>query len=54
LIGGRVADVVARKLRALGSAFQSCASHLPQIAAHADTHFEIEAVDIGPTLPCGG
>src|SRR6185503_19945058 len=42
-IGGRVADVVARKLRALGSAFQVlCITHLPQIAAHADTHFEIE------------
>ena len=42
-IGGRVADVVARKLRTLGSAFQVlCITHLPQIAAHADTHFEIE------------
>jgi DNA repair protein RecN (Recombination protein N) len=42
-IGGRVADVVARKLRALGSAFQVlCITHLPQIAAHADTHFEID------------
>jgi len=42
-IGGRVADVVARKLRMLGSAFQVlCITHLPQIAAHADTHFEIE------------
>ena len=42
-IGGRVADVVGRKLRALGSAFQVlCITHLPQIAAYADTHFEIE------------
>jgi DNA repair protein RecN (Recombination protein N) len=42
-IGGRVADIVARKLRTLGSAFQVlCITHLPQIAAHADTHFEIE------------
>ncbi len=42
-IGGRVADVVGRKLRALGSAFQVlCITHLPQIAACADTHFEIE------------
>jgi DNA repair protein RecN (Recombination protein N) len=50
-IGGRVADVVARKLRALGSAFQVlCITHLPQIAAHADTHFEIEKrVDGGRT-----
>ena len=50
-IGGRVADVVARKLRTLGSAFQVlCITHLPQIAAHADTHFEIEKrVDDGRT-----
>jgi DNA repair protein RecN (Recombination protein N) len=50
-IGGRVADVVARKLRALGSAFQVlCITHLPQIAAHADTHFAIEKhVDGGRT-----
>ena len=42
-IGGRVADVVGRKLRALGSAFQVlCITHLPQIAASADTHFEID------------
>ncbi len=42
-IGGRVADVVGRKLRALGSAFQVlCITHLPQIAACADAHFQIE------------
>ncbi len=42
-IGGRVADVVGRKLRALGSAFQVlCITHLPQIAAYADTHFAID------------
>jgi DNA repair protein RecN (Recombination protein N) len=42
-IGGRVADVVGRKLRALGSAFQVlCITHLPHIAAYADTHFQIE------------
>jgi DNA repair protein RecN (Recombination protein N) len=50
-IGGRVADVVGRKLRALGSAFQVlCITHLPQIAAYADTHFEIEKrVEAGRT-----
>jgi len=50
-IGGRVADVVGRKLRALGSAFQVlCITHLPQIASYADTHFEIEKrVDRGRT-----
>jgi DNA repair protein RecN (Recombination protein N) len=42
-IGGRAADVVGRKLRALGSAFQVlCITHLPQIAAYADTHFVID------------
>jgi DNA repair protein RecN (Recombination protein N) len=42
-IGGRAADVVGRKLRALGSAFQVlCITHLPQIAAYADSHFQIE------------
>jgi DNA repair protein RecN (Recombination protein N) len=42
-IGGRVADIVGRRLRGLGSAFQVlCITHLPQIAAYADTHFQIE------------
>jgi DNA repair protein RecN (Recombination protein N) len=42
-IGGRVADVVGRKLRLLGSAFQVlCITHLPQIAAYADSHFQID------------
>jgi len=42
-IGGRVADVVGRKLHTLGSAFQVlCITHLPQIAAYADTHYQIE------------
>jgi DNA repair protein RecN (Recombination protein N) len=50
-IGGRVADVVGRKLRTLGSAFQVlCITHLPQIAAYADTHFQIEKrIDRGRT-----
>ena len=42
-IGGRVADVVGRKLQALGSAFQVlCITHLPQIVAHADAHYQID------------
>ena len=42
-LGGRVADTVGRRLRGLGSAFQVlCITHLPQVAAHADTHFAIE------------
>ncbi len=50
-IGGRVADVVGRKLRALGSTFQVlCITHLPQIAASGDAHFLIEKrVDAGRT-----
>jgi DNA repair protein RecN (Recombination protein N) len=50
-IGGRIADVVGAKLRALGSSFQVlCITHLPQIAAYADTHFVIEKqVDQGRT-----
>jgi DNA repair protein RecN (Recombination protein N) len=41
-IGGRVADVVGRKLRALGRDAQVlCITHLPQVAAHASAHFRI-------------
>ena len=50
-IGGRVAEVVGRKLYALGSAFQvPCITHLPQIAAYADAHYAIEKrIDAGRT-----
>ncbi|MBS1817726.1 MAG: DNA repair protein RecN [Acidobacteria bacterium] len=50
-IGGRVADVVGARLRSLGAAFQVlCITHLPQIAAYADTHFRIEKrVEAGRT-----
>ena len=42
-IGGRVADVVGTRLRALGTTFQVlCITHLPQIAARGTTHFLIE------------
>jgi DNA repair protein RecN (Recombination protein N) len=42
-IGGRVADAVGRRLRSLGSSFQViCITHLPQVAACADTHFLID------------
>ena len=41
-IGGRVADVVGKKLRAIGASFQVlCITHLPQIAAAGHTHFHI-------------
>ncbi len=50
-IGGRAADAVGRRLRGLGSAFQVlCITHLPQIAAYADAHFQIcKRVDSGRT-----
>jgi DNA repair protein RecN (Recombination protein N) len=42
-IGGRVAEVVGTRLRALGNRFQVlCITHLPQIAAHGTTHFRID------------
>jgi DNA repair protein RecN (Recombination protein N) len=55
-IGGRVADIVGRKLRVLGSAFQVlCITHLPQIAAYADSHFLIQKrVEKGRTLTTVG
>ena len=41
-IGGRVADVVGKKLRGLGESFQVlCITHLPQIAAAGHVHFHI-------------
>lgn len=41
-IGGRVADTVGRRLRELGRRFQViCITHLPQVAAHATTHFRV-------------
>jgi DNA repair protein RecN (Recombination protein N) len=51
-IGGRVADVVGARLRTLGSAFHVlCITHLPQIAAYADSHYLIEKrVEQGRTV----
>lgn len=50
-IGGRVADVVGLRLRALGERFQVlCITHLPQIAAYADAHYHIaKHVEAGRT-----
>jgi DNA repair protein RecN (Recombination protein N) len=42
-IGGAVAEVVGQKLQQLGRRFQViCITHLPQIAARAATHYQIE------------
>ena len=51
-IGGRVADVVGARLRALGDGVQVlCITHLPQIAAYGTTHFQVsKRVDDGRTL----
>ena len=41
-IGGAVADVVGKRLQALGGRFQVlCITHLPQIAAYGGSHFRI-------------
>jgi len=41
-ISGRVADIVGRKLAELAHGFQViCISHLPQVAAYADSHFRV-------------
>lgn len=41
-ISGRTAQLVAEKMAAIGSSRQViCITHLPQIAAMADSHFEI-------------
>jgi DNA repair protein RecN (Recombination protein N) len=59
-IGGRVGEVVGRKLWSLGAQNQVlCVTHLPQIAAYADSHFRVDkAVLMGRTyaqaLPVDG
>lgn len=59
-IGGRVGEVVGRKLWSLGAQSQVlCVTHLPQIAAYADSHFRVDkAVLMGRTyaqaLPVDG
>lgn len=41
-IGGAAADRVGERLRALGERFQVlCVTHVPQLAAHAATHFRV-------------
>ncbi len=50
-IGGGVAEIVGRQLRALGDAGQSlCVTHLPQVAAQAEHHLHVaKQVDAGQT-----
>ena len=41
-IGGRVADIVGRKLRALSATRQVlCVTHLPQVASHGQAHYRV-------------
>lgn len=51
-ISGGVADVVGRKLRALGSRCQvMCVTHLPQVAAQGHAHWRVrKASDEGVTM----
>jgi DNA repair protein RecN (Recombination protein N) len=51
-IGGRVAEVVGRKLKAVARRHQVlCVTHLPQIASQADAHFAVrKRVEKGRTL----
>jgi DNA repair protein RecN (Recombination protein N) len=51
-IGGRVAEVVGRKLRTIAERHQVlCVTHLPQIASLADRHFAVQKrVERGRTL----
>ena len=45
-IGGRVAEVVGRKLKGLAATQQVlCVTHLPQIASFADHHYFVEKVE---------
>ena len=47
-IGGRVAEVVGRKLQELAKSNQViCVTHLPQIASFASTHFFVWKEDAG-------
>jgi len=47
-IGGRVAEVVGKKLRELAERNQVvCVTHLPQIAAYGTTHFSVWKEDAG-------
>ena len=50
-IGGRAADHVGQRLRALGARYQVlCVTHAPQLAAHAAAHFRVsKRVDGGRT-----
>ena len=53
-VGGRVAEMVGRRLRELGANRQVlCVTHLPQVASQADRHFRISKVTDGKSTRTG-
>jgi DNA repair protein RecN (Recombination protein N) len=49
-IGGRVADIVGRKLRQLAATRQVlCVTHLPQVASHGEAHYRVLKLTDGAT-----
>lgn len=53
-VGGRVAEMVGRRLRELGANRQVlCVTHLPQVASLADNHFRISKVTDGKATRTG-
>jgi DNA repair protein RecN (Recombination protein N) len=49
-IGGAVAEVVGRQLKALGAGRQVlCVTHLPQVAAQGDHHWKVAKATVGET-----
>ena len=53
-VGGRVAEMVGRRLRELGARRQVlCVTHLPQLASLADQHFRISKVSDGTATRTG-
>lgn len=50
-IGGKTALAMGAKLAALAAGSQVlCVTHLPQVAAHADTHYVVDRPDDGPAI----
>lgn len=53
-VGGRVAEMVGRRLRELGALRQVlCVTHLPQVACLADDHFRVSKVTDGKATRTG-
>jgi DNA repair protein RecN (Recombination protein N) len=49
-VGGRVADIVGRKLRQLSTTRQVlCVTHLPQVASHGEAHYRVVKQTDGKT-----